>query len=213
MKVAVLSESEVDEAAIRVLVGGLLGREIEPPSNMLPIRSRGYAEVFRILPTILRHLHFNSDAEALVVVLDSDRTAVHQDTHDEPANRNENCRLCRLRATATEILGYLPQRQGFGPLKMAFGLAVPQIEAWCLTGRDRHVGEAGWLVGLQSGRFPYTSNSLTEKAYGVATRSSAQRIKRAVEHAQRIVQQGKLDSMRDLFPGGFRPFADAVRAW
>ena len=76
MKVAVLSESPADEAAIRILVEGLLGRTIEPPP-MPPIRSRGHDAVVASLPTVLKHLHYRTDAEALVVVLDSDRSPVH----------------------------------------------------------------------------------------------------------------------------------------
>ena len=114
MKVAILSESEADEAAIRVLVEGLLKRQIEPPTHMLPIRARGYGAVFKVLPTILKHLHFRTDAEGLVVVLDSDRTPVHQRAHDQPGNTDEKCRLCRLKMIATQVLSQLPTRPGYG---------------------------------------------------------------------------------------------------
>ena len=42
MKVAVLSESPADEAAIRILIDGILGRPTQP-ADMPPIRTRGVA--------------------------------------------------------------------------------------------------------------------------------------------------------------------------
>ena len=213
MKVAILSESEADEAAIRVLVNGLLGKQTEPPTHMLPIRRRGYGAAFKVLPTILRHLHYRTDAEGLVVVLDSDRTSVHQEAHDQPGQADEDCRLCRLKTTAAEVLGQLPAREAYGVLKTAFGLAVPQIEAWYLFGRDPHVGEAGWIVGLQSGEFPYTSGHLKQKVYGVADPVLEFEKKRAVEETQRIVREGKLPELKGWFPGGFAALANDVRGW
>ena len=45
MKVAVLSESPADEAAIRILIDGILGRPTQS-ADMPPIRTRG--DSFRI---------------------------------------------------------------------------------------------------------------------------------------------------------------------
>lgn len=213
MKVAVLSESEADEAAIRVLVEGLLGKQTEPPTHMLPIRGRGYGAVFKVLPNILKHLHFRTDTEGFVAVLDSDRTPVHQQLHDQPGQTDEKCRLCRLKTIATQVLSHLPARPPYGPLKTAFGLAVPQIEAWYLFGRDPHVGQAGWIEGLQSGQFPYTSADLKQKVYGTADPVLALERERAVEEAQRIVRESKLAQLEQWFPGGFGVLANDVRGW
>ena len=213
MKVAILSESEADEAAIRVLVEGLLKRQIEPPTHMLPIRARGYGAVFKVLPTILKHLHFRTDAEGFVVVLDSDRTPVHQPVHEQPGKAEEDCRLCRLKTIAAEVLRHVPTRSGYDPLKTAFGLAVPQIEAWCLIGRDPHVGEAGWIVGLQTGKLPYTSDALKKNVYGTADPVLEFEEKRAVEEAQRIIREEKLPQLAQWFPDGFGTLANDVRSW
>ena len=69
MKVAILSESPADEAAIRVLVEGILGSPINQVQAGL--RARGWPNVAQILPAIVRHLYFNTTAEGLVVVVDS----------------------------------------------------------------------------------------------------------------------------------------------
>jgi hypothetical protein len=71
MKVVVLSESSADEAAIRVLVNGILGRETEDVPS-LPLRSRGWPSVIKVLPTVIKFLYYRTDAEALVVIADSD---------------------------------------------------------------------------------------------------------------------------------------------
>ena len=72
MKVAILSESPADEAAIRILIDGIIGGPTQP-ADMPPIRTRGVSGVFTILPTVLKHLHYRTDADALVIVVDSDR--------------------------------------------------------------------------------------------------------------------------------------------
>ena len=57
MKLAVFSESEADEAAIRILVDGLLGTTTERPA-MPPRRSRGVEAVFSTLRSVIAHLHY-----------------------------------------------------------------------------------------------------------------------------------------------------------
>ena len=72
MKVALLSESPADEAALRVLVAAVLKRE---PVFVAPgFRARGWPNVSQLMPAVLRHLHFNTDTDLLVVVVDSAST-------------------------------------------------------------------------------------------------------------------------------------------
>jgi hypothetical protein len=82
MKVVVLSESSADEAAIRILVNGILGRETEDVSS-LPLRSRGWPSVIKVLPTVIKFLHYQTDAEALVVIADSDDSPIHRSSHEQ----------------------------------------------------------------------------------------------------------------------------------
>lgn len=213
MKVAILSESSADEAAIRILVEGILGTRSEIPSSMPPIRSRGWAAVLRDLPMALRHLHYQSDADALVVVLDSDRSPVHRPSDCQSAKPAKKCRLCQTAAILTQVQNTLARRPSYGPLKMALGLAVPQIEAWYLAGRHPHVTEAAWIVGLQSGKFPCTADSLKEEVYGTNEPLLELETARAKEEAGRIVREGKLVRLEQLFPGGFGSLAADVRSW
>lgn len=83
MTLAVLSESQAEEAAIRILVNGILGRETRPVAGP-PLRSRGWPSVLNVLPSVLKHLYYRTDAEAFVVVVDSNTSPVHQIGHNLP---------------------------------------------------------------------------------------------------------------------------------
>ena len=74
MKIAIVSESPADEAAIKILVDAIVGTE----SELFPIRTRpyGWTNVFKLLPNIVTGLHYGTDVEALVVVVDSDEAMV-----------------------------------------------------------------------------------------------------------------------------------------
>jgi hypothetical protein len=159
------------------------------------------------------HLHYRTDVEALAVVVDSDRSPVHQQSHNEPGKVESKCRLCRLSQILADLRSCLPPRQDYDPLKIALGLAVPQIEAWYLAGRDPHVGEAAWIVGSRSGKLPYTQDALKESVYGLVEPPIALETKRATEEAERIVRDGKLPLLEQLFPAGFGALANDVRNW
>lgn len=80
MKLVVLSESPEDEAAVRILVDGILGIEtdhVAPPF----LRARGWSPLLGVLPTVLRQLHDRTDADAMVVIVDSDDSTPHQLVH------------------------------------------------------------------------------------------------------------------------------------
>src|SRR5690606_3209125 len=64
MKLALLSESPADEAAIEILVEAVLQ---EPVERVRPsLRARGWPNVLQLLPAVVRHLHFNTNVELLV---------------------------------------------------------------------------------------------------------------------------------------------------
>lgn len=210
MKVAVLSESPADEAAIRILIDGILGRPTQP-ADMPPIRVRGVSGVFGILPTVLKHLHYRTDADALVIVVDSDRTLVHKQEHEKEGGADERCRLCKIRQTVDSVLGQLQPAQGRPQIKVAVGIAVPAVEAWYRCGLDPHVTEAAWIVGLSSNRSPYTTRSLKEDVYGTSHFSLELETRRATKEARRLVQN--LPLLEQCFPTGFGALADEVRNW
>ncbi len=210
MKLAILSESPGDEAALRVLVGYALQ---EPLHLVAPsLRARGWPSVEQVLPSILRHLHFHTDAHGIVVVVDSDDSPVHTAGHEAPGYHHPLCRMCRLRAVFRRTLKNLPSsaRGTTGPLR-AVGLAVPAIEAWLLCGSEPGVTEEAWIVGQTSGRSPYTRRDLKERVYGTSRPNLPMQIRRAVELVSR--HRGDVRRLENDFPFGFGMLMRDLRGW
>lgn len=183
MKVALLSESPADEAALRVLVAAVLRR---PVAFVAPgFRARGWPNVAQVMPSVLRHLHFNTDADALVVVVDADDSVVHAEEHDRPGYFHPHCRMCQLRAVHRRTTRRFPPAQGRERVVRAVGVAVPAIEAWYLCGRDATVTEAAWRSGRDAGRRPYSRAELKLRVYGTDRPSLAQETVLAVAEAER----------------------------
>ncbi|MDM8009237.1 MAG: hypothetical protein QUV05_24110 [Phycisphaerae bacterium] len=208
MKLAVLSESPADEQAVRILVEGLLGKVTEP-AEPPPLRTRGWPSVSAVVPVVLKHLYYHTDAEAFVTVVDSNHSAIHDDSHDQ--NTDPGCRLCRLRKTIDQtVRGFkpLPQRS---PLRIAVGLAVPAIEAWYRCGRDPTVSESAWIEGMRARRDPYSKAELKRAVYGTDRAPLVLMIQRQVEEARRLVSD--LGTLEKRFPTGFGSLAREVRNW
>jgi hypothetical protein len=210
MKVAILSESEDDEEAVRILIDGILGRSTQPITN-LRLRARGWPAVYHVLPAVVKHLYYQTDAEALVVVVDSNHSLVHQQTHEQPGGVERECRLCLLRERVTDVQGRLSVRPERLAIKIAIGLAVPAIEAWYRCGRDPQVTEGAWMRGLQSGRFSYSKNSLKKDVYSTERPLQVLKTRRATEEARRLVQD--LHQLEASFPNGFGSLMNVVRNW
>ena len=210
MKLAVLSESSADEAALRVLIDGILRRQTERVS-LPPLRTRGWPSVREILPTILKHLHYQSDAEALVLVVDSNHSPPHEFAHDQPGGVSIECRLCQLRQVTEQVRRQLTPVPNRAPLKLAIGLAVPAIEAWYRVGRDPQVSEAAWTVGLHTGVFPYSKNELKRAVYGTDRPPLPIEEARALQEADRLAANPGL--LEEKFSVGFGTLAREVRAW
>ncbi len=209
MKVALLSESPADETAVRVLVESVLGHPIDQVHPGL--RARGWPNVAQVLPPILRHLHFNTDAAGLVVVVDTDDSVVHTDAHEAPGYFHPQCRLCQLRATYRQTVKRLPPARGRKRVLRCIGVAVPAIEAWYLCGRDDQVTEAAWLRGQERGRAPYTRAELKVRVYGTDRPS----LPHTITCALREVQRHRRDTRRleADFPYGFGALARDLRSW
>lgn len=131
MKVAVLSESSADEAAVRILVAGVLGIPVRPVEALprLQSRPRGWASLMNLAPTVLKHLYYRTDADGLVMVLDSNHTPVHDGSHEPPNLSHEKCRVCRLLQRVEDARIHLNPVPGRTSLRLAVGLAVPCVEA------------------------------------------------------------------------------------
>lgn len=211
MRLAIFSESYGDDEAIRILVDAVLGFKTErPPMPRLEARN-GKDHVFAMLPSVIKQLHFGSHVDALVVVVDSDETPVHDARHQGVEPENPKCRLCRLRMISRETIATLKPIPYKTPLKLAFGLAVPAIEGWLLCGQDKHITEAAWARGLTDREFPFTKMGLKQKLHGAQFSGRGARREPILHAATRIA--GQLDLLERLFPGGFSALANDVRGW
>jgi len=209
MKLAILSESPADEAAIRLLVEAVLRERIELVQAGL--RARGWPHVSQVLPAVIRHLHFNTDADGLVTVVDSDDTVVHTARHEAPGYFHPHCRLCQLRAVFRQTTKHLKPAHGRERVLRAVGVAVPAIEAWYLCGVAPEVTEAVWLHGQESGQPPYTRAELKFRVYGTDRPSLPHETRRALEAAGRFRSDPR--RLETDFPGGFGSLARDLRHW
>ncbi|MBE35852.1 MAG: hypothetical protein CMI16_09930 [Opitutaceae bacterium] len=209
MKLALLSESPADEAGIHFLAEVVLGRKVQRVRPHL--RARGWPNVAQVLPPIIKHLHFNTDTDGLIVVVDCDDTVVHTERHEAEGYFHPHCRLCQLRAIFRQTTKRLPAANGRKRVMRCVGLAVPAIEAWYLCGRDDTVTEDAWRLGQESGHLPYTRSELKRRVYGT-TRPS---LKKSIECAVKEVARHRRDVRRleTDFPGGFGALANDLRDW
>ena len=197
MKVALLSESPADEAVLRVLVDAILGE----PAQVAPAgyRARGWPNVIQVLPAVIRHLHFNTDVDTLVVSCDSDDSPVHTEAHEAPQYYHPHCRMCQLRAVFRQTSKRFPSAHGRLKVRRVVGVAVPALEAWLLCGRDSDVSEAAWINGQQAGRLPYTRAELKFRIYQTERPSLPHEIQCALRETERHRQD--LRRLEYDFPG------------
>jgi hypothetical protein len=210
MKVAILSESPADEAAIRILVRGLLAVEIE----VIPRRARPggwYAAIEAISPT-LKELHYRRTASALVVVLDSDNSPIHRAEHGRAGMEDEKCRVCQVQRMIAGVQQSLTRQPAQQPVDTAVAVAVPAIEAWYLCGREGDCTEAGWDMRQQAGTKSRSEIArLKRLVYGTDRPSIELETAKATEFANELVQD--LSVLESYFPISFGRFAAEVRSW
>lgn len=111
MKVAFFAESPADQTALTILTEAVLGRKTETVSHK-GLRSRGWPTVRTVLPAVLKELHYHTDAEGFVLVVDSNGTPPHLPEHEPPNPPEPMCRFCQLRRVADEALRQVRPRSG-----------------------------------------------------------------------------------------------------
>lgn len=206
MKVAILSESPVDEAAYRVLVGRVLGGLPEAPARS-EIRHRGWPAVRSVLPALMKHLVYQTDADGLVVIVDSNGTPVHSiDGGCAP-----RCRLCLVNTLVEQHLPRVLAKRPGRLLEVATGLAVPYLEAWLLVGERPELGEAAWKVARAERRTPYTKAELKLAVFGPPGARSRSSVDAARQCAERAAD--RLQQLRTNFPAGFGALEGALERW
>jgi hypothetical protein len=112
-------------------------------------------------------------------------------------------------AKINEVQSQLSPRPCGIPLKIAYGMATPAMEAWYIAATEHGVSETAW----KSGSFPYSRLALKEKAYGTSRPSLDHAKEYAVKHVRALVDSGKLDLLEQRFPAGFGTLANGLRSW
>jgi hypothetical protein len=209
MKIGYYCESPADAAAMALFTEGILGQPPEPIN--MDLEAHSVPGFFSALDGVFRGVHFNSDAEGLVVVVDCDETQLHDPAHDTPGGNEERCRLCQARKIIAHAQRQLKTRQGRPALQVAIGLAVPAIEAWYLVGKNHQVGEAAWIAGSAAGKRPFTRAQLKELVYDTDRPSLQLETDCAVKEVRRIIQNIK--AIESAFPAGFGLMAREIRSW
>ncbi len=200
MRVAVLSESPVDEVVIRAFMDAILGQKTE--SIDLHVRTRGWPAICDVLPSIIKRLHWHDDAEGLVLCVDTNGSEIHRSEHDDIPHRD--CRMCQLRTLTHEILvGLSPRPDRPTALGIAIGTAVPAIEAWLLCGVDSGVGESQWQQKKdQDAQSRGYVRTLKKTLYGTDHASQIERKRISLKAVERL-SVGNFRTLEDKFPGGF----------
>lgn len=208
MKVAIFSESPTDDAVHRIFVDALLGEETEIVDFPLRTREGGWHFVRKNLHSVYLALYYNSNADGLVTIVDSNHSVIHNTEHEAGDTANPDCRLCILRNVLKRARPREPvaNRSEF---KVAIGLAVPAIEAWFPCGTS--TSESEWQKGLDTKKYSYDKWKLKVTAYGTDHLVSGVTMKKGVEHARRAVE--RLDDLEARFPGGFGALAREIRSW
>ena len=212
MKVAYFAESPADQAALTILTEAILSKPTEKISHA-GWKHRGWPSVRTVLPAVLKELHYHTDAEGFVLVVDSNGSPPHLPAHDLPQASERQCRLCQLRRIADEVRRQVRPRENQPALKIALGLAVPTIEAWLLCAVYAHTTEAAWINGLKDerGRMPYTKGELKRQLYGTSHPSLPIETEAMKKAATRLSQD--LSPLIRLFPYGFGAFRKDLQSW
>src|SRR5438128_8941863 len=116
MKIGYYCESPADQAALAVFTEGILGTPPEPIN--MDLEAHSVPAFFSALEGVFRGVHYNSDAEGLIVVVDCDDKEVHDTKHDTSKD-GENCRLCQARGIIDRTRNQLKPRQARPELKVA----------------------------------------------------------------------------------------------
>ena len=210
MRVALYAESSADEAALGIISEAVLGVAIEPVGHA-GLRHRGWPAVRTALRSILLELHYHTDAEGFVFIVDSNGSTPHLPAHNLADAHDPTCRLCELRQIALAVQRQVRPLPHLPPLKIALGTAVPAIEAWLLCGMNHQVSEATWLNGIRQGQIPYSRPDLKNQLYGTTRPSLAVETEVMTQRASHLA--ANLQNLRAQFPNGFGALHADLMNW
>lgn len=205
MRIAILAESPADAAAIHAVVDATLG--IPTEYQTVPYRLDGFASVQRNLSSVIRWVHYQQTADALVVVVDADESPI------DPNHKHSRGRI--LRSQVAKVVAQLsPLGEDMPDLRTAVAIPAPAIEAWLAFGIDSQATEAGWQVAFERGvRSHHEIRRLKTIVYGTDRPALADQIRAMRERIDHLIAEGQLDALAQSFPSGLGSFVAELRAW
>jgi len=219
MKVAVVSESGVDEAVVQALVRAVLPYQVE--FTTVRRRAGGVGELLSRFEIIVKQCWYRLAVDGLVCVLDADMTVVHREAASgwEPLSTRTStvemcgseCRLCRLRRAWNRLFAARHAPHGVFPVRVALGLAVPSIEAWLLADDPRPVSEVQWIA-LPSDRKQSLKATLKQRVFGHTLGFDRQE-QIASEKIERLLSTCGIERLKDLFPDGLGALIRDLESW
>jgi hypothetical protein len=201
MKISVLAESGNDAGIMAELATEVLGGPVElidPHFEM-----SGWNMIPSVLPAVIKHLHFRSEADGLIILADSNHSSL---LPGAPKNRREE--LSILAAKTVEGLGV---RHGRPRIRVAVAVAAPALEAWLLFHRYSEINESAWERGLVEKNDPYTKTLLKQRLYSVQRPSRDVMAMRRLEAAKEV--KSRIHELRSRFPNGFGSFFEDILSW
>ena len=208
MKLAILSESLADEASLRILVDAVVRKKTIPP-QIPSLRIAGWSGVPGIIPTVLMHLHYQTDVDGLVVVADSDDSPPHDVSHE--SQPLPDCRYCRIQEAIAETKKKLKPIQGRPRVNVAVGIAIPALEAWWLCGTNPHYAEAPAIRRVATESLLHMRKELKLKLYGTIRPTLEIEMMRMCEAARRVTDD--LEELERAFPIGIGLLRQQLRLW
>src|SRR5260370_17261276 len=109
-----------------VFTEGILGEPPEPIN--MDLEAHSVPGFFRSLDGVYRGVHYNSDADGLIVVVDSDDAVLHSDAHDALGAAEDRCRYCQIRKIIQRAGNQFKPRQLSPNLKVPLCAPVPPIQ-------------------------------------------------------------------------------------
>jgi hypothetical protein len=204
VRIAVFSEGEADEAALRILIPAAVPEAV--PIAYDYSRGRGWPSVLQTLPAVIRARHYRQEADVLVVLVDADDSPIH--VPDHAATPNPRCRGCRLTAEAEKVRGTLSSPASGGVLEVVVAVAAPCVEAWYLSGTGPQASEAAWLQNPPGGGSA-PREKLKRQVYGTARPGREFAVRRAEEEALRLA--ANIAALEEDHPNGFGSLARRLR--
>lgn len=211
MKLAILSESSADDIAIKILIDAIIGKETElvSPHPRYEFKTRGWPQVLQLLQPFFAHW-YKTDAEAVVIVVDSDDDSIHEPAHEEDGSREERCRYCLIQRKIEEVHSRITLPDSRERMKIAIGIATPAIEAWLYCLEDSHVNEVAWLRKLKGEKVGYDRPSLKKNVYG-SGRNERDKQEKIAAASRKLASN--LEQLEQLFPQGFGAMAREIHNW